>query len=429
MSLSTKGHRVLLNIFNTEESDLGVAGEIDRGARLSQTIEGLYAGYEFQFDKSPQTKLGVFYDRYGRDYARNNENTIRTFDDGYRVGTYARHGEKVLSAMNMDFGVDYDYVRSIRNEPEDITTGEVIFDNNMHGRAVHEASIFSQLGYENEDFEGLLGVRYTYNSNFHSNVSGRGSLLYKVDDKNTLKFLAGQSFRSPSLFEQYINNSSGTTFGDENLDPETAFTAEVTYASNTVDELLFQALAFYSDYQDIIARERRKFDSSHPNFDPAHPDETANFYTNGDSFDSFGFELDMRVQLGSTYSFLSYSFVDGDGIDGTSNSFDFVPKHTASLGVGGEYRGFLASAALKLLSSARGPLEGEAGEISEQATVDVNFGYRHSVQNITVTHNLAVKNVADDQIEIPEYVQRRDGLNTVPSGYGRRIMYVVRADF
>jgi len=95
---------------------------------------------------------------------------------------------------------------------------------------VSEYSGYAQLDWKpSPAWRAVLGSRFTQNELFGENISSRGSLVYTINEKNAIKFIAGQSFRAPSLFELYFITPSQTIFGNENLQPETADTFELGY--------------------------------------------------------------------------------------------------------------------------------------------------------------------------------------------------------
>jgi hypothetical protein len=141
-----------------------------------------------------------------------------------------------------------------------------------------------------------------------------------------------------------------------------------------------------------------------------------------------GRATEARYRLpGNLSSFAAYSVVDGDHGDevpGTDHyNYKYVPKHTFTGGLVKYFGAFWASGVATFKSEVSAPLE----TIGGQSFFDLNLGYGHRVGNLVLRHSLSAKNIADDQERVPEYVRRN--LNEVPSGYGRRISYLLQVGF
>ena len=75
-----------------------------------------------------------------------------------------------------------------------------------------------------------------------------------MDKNNTIKFIAGQSFRTPNFFELYFRTpDSKTAVGNDDLEPEKANTLELGYQYADKNFYL-QALAYHSIYKNKIHR-------------------------------------------------------------------------------------------------------------------------------------------------------------------------------
>jgi hypothetical protein len=186
--------------------------------------------------------------------------------------------------------------------------------------------------------------------------------------------------------------------------------------------LFVEAIAYHARYDNRIYRVRR-----YPDF-VSDPRDTSTIYVNGSRFSANGAEIEARYRLpGNVSTFGAYSFVDGDHGDEVAGSdhynYKYVPQHTVTGGLVKYFGGFWASGVATFKSEVGAPLE----MIDGQAFFDLNLGYGHRVGNLVLRHSLSVKNVTDDQERVPEYVRRI--LNEVPSGYGRRVSYLLQVGF
>ncbi len=122
--------------------------------------------------------------------------------------------------------------------------------------------------------------------------------------------------------------------------------------------------------------------------------------------------------------FANYSYTKGDNGDEVANNgvynFKFVPQHVISSGISKRVSNIFMSLVLNYISETNG----FKSEISGFVTANVNVGYEHKLGQITLRHNLAAKNIFDENVLFPEFV--RGTLNEIPSGYGRRIFYEIQ---
>src|SRR5204862_6861024 len=94
------------------------------------------------------------------------------------------------------------------------------------------------------------------NDLFGSNVSSRGTLVYRIDDTHSVKLIAGQSYRAPSFFELYFQTPANTVYGNPALEPETSDSVELAYVT-TMRRVFLQALLYHAGYDGKIFRQRR----------------------------------------------------------------------------------------------------------------------------------------------------------------------------
>ncbi len=421
--ITSKHHSALINAYAVDESYLGVTPNFSSGAGKNHLLEGVLANYTFSSEIGTSINLdaGLTYDWNTRDLSRSADDSVRASIEGARLLAFGKAVFTLSDRWNLETGVDLEQRESIEYRNYNTLTGETIADNNMKDRQVDEYSGFVQVGYHASRFRVVLGTRYTDNELFGGNLSSRATFVFKLGTKSSIKLNAGQSYRVPSLFELYFQTPTNTVWGNTELKPEKNNTIELAYLGSFGD-LFLEALVYHADYHDRIFRTRR-----YPTF-VSDPTDTSTVYVNGDTFSANGLEFTLRYQQPQGISaFVNYAYTDGnagDQIEGTDHyNFKYVPAHSVAGGLAYKVNRFLVSGVVAYLSDVEGPIE----PIGSQVTFDLNFGYRHRVEFVGLRHYLSIKNIANDEVEIPEYVRRR--INEVPSGYGRRISYNIQLEF
>jgi len=89
-----------------------------------------------------------------------------------------------------------------------------------------------------------LGLRYDHYSIFGGATNPRGALIYNPREKTTFKFLYGQSFRAPNLFELYYNAPGNEA--NPALLPEIAKTMELVWEQYFANHFRVTASGFYT---------------------------------------------------------------------------------------------------------------------------------------------------------------------------------------
>ena len=292
----------------------------------------------------------------------------------------------------------------------------------MKDRSVYDWAAFGQANYTYSSLSLLLGIRYNENELFGGHVSTRGTLVYELNNKNSLKLVYGTSYRSPSLFELYFQTSSNTVFGNINLEPEESNSLELSYLTS-FSNFFVQALVYRASYTNKIFRTLGDF-----TVPDGTPYTNVSYYTNGGEFNATGAEIEIKYQGPSDLNaFLNYSYIDGDNGDEVNNNghynFRYVPEHTLTAGLAKSFGNFSVSGLVNYQSERSAPIS----ELAAQTTLDLNIGYKHKVMYFNLRHNISIKNVFDELVLFPEYVGRN--INSVPSGFGRQILYSLHLEF
>ncbi len=403
-------HQLVFNSYSFQEPYLGVTPLFAEGAGREHLARGTMLHYDLILTPGKKLTLtwGSGIDSNQRNLGRKQDNSERSLIRGYRLSSSLRAGYAASASLSLELGADWDYRRSQNYNNYNVLQDLVLTDNNMKGRHVSEYSFYGQATWTRGKLTLLLGTRATHNDLFGWNNSLRGTLVYAIDPRNSLKLIFGQSYRAPSLFELYFETPTKTVTGNVNLKPETSNSFELAYLTS-FRNVFVQALVFHAIYDNKIFRAKVG---------------DYNTYVNGNDFNATGVELEVKYQDQRKFNlFVNYSYIDGTTGDETASepghaNFKYVPQHTVSAGLSKGFGGFLVSGLVNFLSSTRGPL----GPIDGQAVLDLNASYTHKAGNVSLRHSLSVKDLLDDDFTIPEYARRR-GLNAIPFGYARIVCY------
>jgi len=182
-----------------------------------------------------------------------------------------------------------------------------------------------------------VGIRYDHYSTFGGTTNPRAALIYNPWENTTFKFLYGQSFRAPNMFELYYDAPGNEA--NPSLGPETVKTMELVWEQYLPNRLLMTVSGFDYPIRHLINQQ----------VDPANG---AAFFDNAGSLDLRGLEIAVsRSVPGGLRGRLSYSFQDAAN---ASNRVALTnsPKHLiqASLSVPVIQREVFASMDLQYMS-------------------------------------------------------------------------------
>jgi iron complex outermembrane receptor protein len=98
------------------------------------------------------------------------------------------------------------------------------------------------------------GARFDHYSGLGNSANPRVGLIYRPWDRTTLKFLYGQAFRVPSLYELYYAYGTSPE-GKPLLNPETIHTTEVNAEQYFTKHTSVLVAGFYNSIGDLITGE------------------------------------------------------------------------------------------------------------------------------------------------------------------------------
>ncbi len=137
------------------------------------------------------------------------------------------------------------------------------FTHDWSGREVYVTDTVSRQNYalylqdEYHCLDNLIflaGARYDYNTDYGSNTSPRGSVIYSPLSGLRFKALYGSAFRAPNFMEVYTKFDNGMfeIAGNENLKPEKIEESEVCIEYELGKQLRFKGGYFYWETRDEI---------------------------------------------------------------------------------------------------------------------------------------------------------------------------------
>jgi outer membrane cobalamin receptor len=421
MQAKYKGNTFLLNAYDSTMNTFGSAPAFKLGANTPHLLNGLLTSY--QFDHIFAAKLSVlgrgFYDSEYREFSRDNIDAVYAPIDGYRSGATVRANYAATKEVNVEVGTDYEYRKTREATSRNRLTGAIL--DGFTNRGETETSVFSQLDWKPGRWRMVGGTRYTNNSLFGGNVSSRGTVGYRITHRDAVKFIAGQSYRSPSLFEMFT--ATPNISGNLDLKPETSDSVELVY-QHAQGGFYTQIGGYWAKYDHKIFRQKGTPPPTAPN--PNAPV----FYINGTPFNATGIEAETKYtsQRWGTY-FANVDFVSGTSGDlvveqpGSylNYNFRYVPKYNTKAGAARQWGPLGASASL----DHSGGTDGAFGPIDPWTDVQLNVWFEYPIKGVILRHTLSGRNVLDSNIAFPEYSRRRANVNELPLGADAGLFYTL----
>lgn len=234
-----------------------------------------------------------------------------------------------------------------------------------------------------------LGGRFDYHNIYKSILTFRSGLVYTPFKKTSIRFLFGQAFREPNIFE--LGASSAKNVVNE-LDPARMNTFEVGINQSFTSNLLANIVAYKNIATNFI-----------------EPTETGGFINSDNVINVFGIESQLFYKTGNIRTEIGYSYVkkDADNYAGVSTVNLGVYPHRITAGVT-----FTATDNFTINSRINyySQIQAKHGNkditqiitIPDFTKVDVTFSYvKIKVYDAEITTQLLVTNVFDSTIYQP----------------------------
>lgn len=197
-----------------------------------------------------------------------------------------------------------------------------------------------------------LGARLAGHQYYDAKLLPRGGLVARPFEDTTLKLLYGKSFREPSVFE---------SAGNPAIQPMEMDTWEFAWHQRLGRYFRNEAVVFFNEAKDRIVA------------------NNVTFYANDGTFESQGFENQLRFQWRRWQGFVNYTYMDRvttSQIGGAPHEVRDIPRHKANLGVIVDLKPKLS---LGVTGRYRGEVDtdyqGTVRELDEYLAWDVNLRY------------------------------------------------------
>jgi len=335
----SRGHnRLFYPEFNTSQTNYGIASHVDDdqlGSALATvsyrdfTLQSVYGirekgiptgsyGTLFNNPGTRSNDAHLYIDlRYQHTFARSWDLSLRAFYDRYTYqGTYmyASPDNPEQVDPNLDFaagkwwGTEMQVTKTVHRNH--VTVGGEYRDNIRQNQSNYSINPYAiSMNDKRTSFvDGIFlqdefsitpsltlnaGFRYDYYSMLESNIDPRAALIYCPWTGTAFKFIYGEAFRAPNVYEMYY--SVPPNLPNFALRPENIRSTEFVWEQGLGNRLWFSTSIFYDSIRNLITSE------------DAGNDET--IFRNLKAAKSAGVELEVKGQTsrglegGASYSF------------------------------------------------------------------------------------------------------------------------------
>ena len=295
----SRGHNQLFYPeFRSSATNYGIASHADddqRGSAFATISYGdltLQAVYGTREKGIPTASYGTIFNdpgnrttdahayldlRYQHTFAHSWEMLIRTFYDRYTYqGTYlyASADDPAKAALNLDFadgkwwGTEMQLSKVVHRNR--ITAGGEYRNNIRQNQSNYNPDPYVlNLDDKRSSFVGgtflqdefsitrsltvNAGLRYDYYSVLESSLNPRAALIYRPWTRTALKFIYGEAFRVPNVYERFY--SIAPSLPNPALRPEKIRSTEVAWEQGVGERFWFTTSAFYNSIRDLITAE------------------------------------------------------------------------------------------------------------------------------------------------------------------------------
>jgi outer membrane receptor protein involved in Fe transport len=216
----------------------------------------------------------------------------------------------------------------------------VDYKNDSYARFPVQYSGYAQDKLEFESIVLNLGLRFDYfranakyikdifypegekiTASSKSMISPRLGVSYPITDRGIIHFSYGHFYQMPQLRRLFANpdfkfnvNTSATTFGNANLNPEQTITYEVGLQQQVTDNIAFNVTGFFKDVRDLFAVQTIRISGSN----------TFSMYVNKDYANIKGFTFALIKRKSSSDMFsasIDYTLQIAEGNDVSADAF------------------------------------------------------------------------------------------------------------
>ncbi len=103
-------------------------------------------------------------------------------------------------------------------------------------------------------FYTIAGLRFDHNSEFDDVFNPRGGIVYSLGEESKLKFMYGEAFRAPKIYELYTTAPAASLIPNPDLDPEKLKTFEIAFNTFLFEKKLWtEGVLYYNEMSDMIS--------------------------------------------------------------------------------------------------------------------------------------------------------------------------------
>ena len=394
-ALSYGNHKLMFNGFSSEYQYMGASHSYQSGGNKLVLNQGGLISYNYtnQLTDKLNLNLNAHYESFVRDFSLSADNTTAINIQSNRSELRTILSYDLNSYFDFDIGGDFSNNISDSFKGYNTIDGEVIGNNLPDSSKYYNFSAFSSIKFHSKYIESNLGARYTNNELFGNDISQRFSSMLSLNEDNKIKFIYGNAFRTPTLFELYFVHP--TVLGNTNLNPEKNTSLELSYLHKN-KWFYFQVLAYYQEIKNLISR-----------FNPE--DGSTPFYQNLDNLIAHGLEAEFIFNSSYLNGFLNYTYINSNSDSDELNNYKYVQNHKINLGLNKKIRRFLISGNMNWWSFTNGHL----ARINEQ--MDLNLSCSYEIPDENISFSIIGKNLLGNRRWIPEYIRKYDNINAIPS--------------
>ena len=177
------------------------------------------------------------------------------------------------------------------------------------------------------DFIFTLGTVLDDNEKYGNEFSPNIGVVYKIDDKQRLKTSFGEGFKTPDVKQGSSSYFAASTWGNDDLKPETSKNFEVGYEFYGQDTL-FKTAIFNNEIENMIEIERNvKNVNQHQ-------------YRNIDKVNIKGFEAEFEYNFLDNHAFnVNYTLLKTENKSGANKGKEvqYRPKNTVNVGLTSDF--------------------------------------------------------------------------------------------
>lgn len=207
-----------------------------------------------------------------------------------------------------------EYQNHLRADYQNWDEDTTYFDDNFPFNVL---SIYLQDEYQvMEKLSLTFGIRRDEYSTVESSTTPRCAIIYNPVKSGTLKFLYGEAFRAPNVYEVYYEDPD-LAKGNPGLKPEKIRTAEVIWEQRLTDRLFGLASLYSYEMKDLIDQ-------------TIDPSDSLSQFQNISKVQAKGLELELNARLKMGFrGYINYIFQNAEDVDlneKLTNSPDHIVK-------------------------------------------------------------------------------------------------------